>query len=151
MQDYSLEKNLFLKKYSVRDDRIDHFDRMFDTWITSIPDDVKPIVLDLLSNFDYYPHSTVNKGLKELHQKMHDNYDVDDEEAVHTILPKNDARFDSSLEYLTEYRQLNKIQKVNCYYSIDEITDEEWEKVSDIIIVDDCCGSGSSLSNFFNN
>ena len=125
MQDYTREKELFLSKFSDRDDRINHFDKMFSTWTESLSDDVKPIVFDLLSNFDYYTHSTVNRGLRELHQKLHDNYNIDDREAVHTIIPKNDGRCDSSLEYLTEYKQLNEIQKVNCYHTIGEIADEE--------------------------
>lgn len=151
MQDYTREKELFLSKFSSRDDRIDRFDKMFSTWAESLSDDVIPIVFDLLSNFDYYTHSTVNRGLRELHQKLHDNYNIDDREAVHTIIPKNDGRFDSSLEYLTEYRQLNEIQKVNCYHTIGEITDEEWDNISYIVIVDDICGSGHSLCTFLEN
>ena len=114
MQDYTREKELLLSKFSDRDDRIDHFDKIFSTWAESLSDDVKPIVFELLSNFDYYTHSNVNRGLRELHQKLHDNYNVDDREAVHTIIPKNDGRFDSSLEYLTEYKQLNIIQYIKC-------------------------------------
>lgn len=151
MHDYSQEKESFLSKFNDTDDMINHFDKTFSTWTESLSDDVKPIVFDLLSNFDYYTHATVNKGLKVLHQKLHDNYNVDDKEAVHTIIPKYDGHFDSSLEYLTEYRQLNEIQKLNCYYTISEITDEEWDSVPYIIIVDDICGSGHSLRTFLKN
>lgn len=59
MQDYTREKELFLSKFSDRDDRINHFEKMFSTWTKSLSDDVKPIVFELLSNFDYYTHSNV--------------------------------------------------------------------------------------------
>ena len=144
-------KKAFLKKIKYNDDRIDYFEKNYDKWMDEIPEEVRPIIELLLTYFDYYSHRRVNEYLEVLHEKILKEYNVQDEEALHTFLKKKDGNLNSSMEYFMDYRNINLIDKGYCYDDIRCIAPDEWGNIENIIIVDDCCGTGGSLKKFLAN
>jgi len=149
MQDFSSYRDRFINSIPVRDYCLEKFRDSFDLWIESLSDEVRPIVLDLLEHFDYYAQQVVNQYLVELHKTLQDDYSVNDVNAVHTFIPKERGKADSSYEYLYNYKIANGIYKKSISNNLNAINEEEWERITEIVIIDDFCGSGGTLTRFF--
>lgn len=102
----------------------------------------------MISQFDYYSHSETNQMLCQLHRELTERYKLDDHTALHTYIKKKDGRICSSVDYWAEYRLYNQIDKNLCSDDISSIPGKEWELIENIVIIDDCCGTGSSLEKY---
>lgn len=140
-------KTIFQQRKS-KDNRIEHFIESYDDWINCFDNDTKKIVELLLSHFDYYTHEEINEQLKELHLQMVNDYNIPDADAAHLFIKKKDGKWNSSLEYVTEYKLINKIDKSFFIEDVRAIDDEDWQNIKNIVIVDDCCGTGESLEKY---
>lgn len=146
--DLKKAKEAFLHKHPCFDDRIDLFNERVDKWIASLPQEIVPLVLQMISDFDYYSHKEANEMLIRLHNELAEDYGLSDEAALHTYIRKKDGRICSSVDYWTEYRFINKVDKNLCTDDLRAIPEDEWVLIENIVIIDDCCGTGGSLGKF---
>lgn len=102
----------------------------------------------MLENFDYYSHQDANMMLQSLHTKLCDQCDGD---ALFTYIKKKNGMINSSIDYWTEYRMINRINKGYCTDDIAGLPADIWQAIDNIVIIDDCCGTGGSLAKFIKN
>lgn len=138
----------FESKHANTDARIVSFQENVVGWISSLPEEIVPIVLQMICNFDYYTHQEANEMLFQLRERLTGEYGVNDQNALHTYLKKKNGRICSSVDYWSEYRLKNDIDKNLCTDDIKAIPENEWGQIQTIIIIDDCCGTGGSLETF---
>jgi len=141
-------KEAFLSKHEYTDEKIDSFTENLDRWIVSLPQEIVPLVLRMISNFDYYSHQEANEMLIRLHDELAQDFALNDDTALHTYIRKKDGRICSSVDYWTEYRFINKVDKNLCTDDLRAIPEDEWVLIENIVIIDDCCGTGGSLGKF---
>lgn len=146
--DLKKAKEAFLHKHPCLDGRIDLFNERVDKWIASLPQEIVPLVLQMISDFDYYSHQEANEMLIRLHSELSENFGLSDETALHTYIKKKDGRICSSVDYWAEYRLINKVDKNLCTDDLRAIPEDEWALIENIVIIDDCCGTGGSLEKF---
>ena len=146
--DLKTAKEMFLAKHDCSDERIDSFNEHVDEWIASLPQEIVPLVLSMISSFDYYSHREANKMLSRLHDELGRDFGLSDNTALHTYIKKKGGRICSSVDYWQEYKSINKIDKNLCSDDLREIPEREWALIENIVIIDDCCGTGGSLEKF---
>lgn len=146
--DLKKAKEAFLQKHPYLDDRIDLFNEKIDQWVASLPQEIAPLMLQMISIFDYYSHQEANELLIRLHDELVEDFGLNDETALHTYIRKKDGRICSSVDYWAEYRFINKVDKNLCTDDIRAIPEDEWVLIENIVIIDDCCGTGGSLEKF---
>lgn len=127
------------------DRRLQDFCKNFATWINQIPEEYRKTVLVLIENLLYYSHQETNKGLKELHSKLLEEYRISEEDTIYAFIKSVDGYTNSSNDYWTEYKCINGLNKYICVENTDAITDESWEKINNIIFIDDFSGTGKSF------
>ena len=150
MVDIQTTKQNFINRQTELDDRLTSFSDNYETWIASLPDDVIPLVLLMLDHFDYYSHSDANTMLQQLHQKLL-SQECEEDNALYTYIKKKKGIISSSVDYWGEYRIQNRINKNFCTDDIDALPQQDWELIENIVIIDDCCGTGGSLDKFIYN
>lgn len=126
-------------------DSIEWFSRNYSEWIKSISLENREIIYKLLSKFEFYGHTYVNKGLHELYCRFIEKYEINNEETVYTYIKKTDSSLNSSVRYLVEYISINNISEKNCLMDIRDINDGELEYIKNIVLIDDYSGSGESI------
>lgn len=144
-------KTICIKKWSGEstDERIKYFLENFSTFASSFSGKMDECVEALLKEFDYYSQRSINKEFVDLHNKIVDDYKVDLEYTVFAVLESQRGSYNSSYEYITEYRHLNSIPKHNIYPNLTRcIESDYWEYVSDVIFIDDFCGSGKTFMDY---
>ncbi len=137
-----------LARWSSQDKRTDDFKENFITWIAQLPDESKPLVLKLLENFDYYTHTETNRILRQLHQKLIDEYLISDENTIYTFIRSKTGEGNSSIDYWIDYKFINNLNKHICFADTTFITNKQWEMIDNIILVDDCSGTGKTLTDY---
>ena len=137
-----------LTRWQSRDEKISYFEEKLPDSLEHMTSEMRSIFLLLLEEFDYYSHKHINNDLAELHKKIMSLNDVDTDNSVFSILKSQKDILNSSCEYLMEYRNLNGLDKSLFYIDINGLKMEYWEYISNIILIDDFCGSGNTLMNF---
>ena len=106
------------------------------------------IIEELLAQYDYFTHSSINTSLKELHEKVLNVASITEESRViYCVLPSSNGKLNSSSDYLSEYRQINRINKDVAIQNMDDF--DLWDIVETVVFIDDICGSGSTMEKFF--
>ena len=135
--------------YDGSENRLRRFSDSFDDWISQVPKDCQNIVLTLVKNITYYPHQDINKWLVELHNRMmNSNKEITGDNTIFTFIKSKDGKTNSSNDYWTEYKLLNDLNKNICYEDITAITDEQWNYINNIVLIDDFSGSGNSFETY---
>lgn len=142
-------KKQCMDKWGEKDEKIEQFEMNFDQWSMFSTNEDKTICLNLLENFDYYSKSRVNLELKKLHKQLLEIWNFDSEHTVYTIIKNKDGKINSSLEYLLEYRFVNDIEWNLCREDITCIKDKMYQNIDNVVIIDDCIGSGQTTRDFF--
>lgn len=140
-----------LERWNISDEKTKYFKENFDEWLSQLPEDLQEITLQLLELFEYYPQEKVNKYLYDLRFNLDAKAKLDPDVTIYTLLPSSKGITNSSADYLYTYRQLHSISKFKTVLDLNTyITSEpeKQEKVRNIVIVDDYCGSGKSLKTF---
>lgn len=148
MIDVRKAKDTFIDRQNDLDDRIIFFDEHYDKWVASLPPEVVQVALSMLEHFEYYSHQDANKMLRSLHEQFLKQAGCKESDALYTYIKKAEGRICSSIEYWAEYRIINRIDSNSCTDDICRFRENEWKLVDNIVIIDDCCGSGSSLEKF---
>lgn len=148
MADFSTAKQAFLSRQVAPDDRVQSFSDNYDSWTALFPAEVADMIASMVAHFDYYSHADVNQMLRELHSQFLRMSNLNDCDALHIYLKKRDGHINSSSDYWHDYRLCNSIDAGFCTDDIECISADEWSHIQNIVIVDDCCGTGSSLEKF---
>ncbi len=128
-----------------KDDRLEFFDHSFESWINQFPEQYIDIVLTLVTNMEYYTHRRVNKFLRLLHQDLLKRTCVTDDDTIYTFIKSKQGYSNSSNDYWTEYKAINRINKYTCIVDISKMPPEAIEAIKKIIVIDDFSGTGESL------
>lgn len=129
------------------DARIREFKEALPLFLNEIGDD-EELVMSLFDKFYYYSHIEINKKLEELYSKIKAINDYDEDYAIYTILKSCTDKLNSSSEYLLEFCKINDINKYNRFSGIDNISEEIWDNIKYIVLIDDFCGSGKTLKKY---
>lgn len=128
------------------DDRLYGFDNKFNSWLEQIPEKNRSTVLTLIKNIEYYSHKNTNKWLKILHQRLiESNPSITDENTIYVFIKSKYGKTNSSNDYWTEYKGINKLNSNTCITDMDTIDDKSWEYIDNIVFIDDFSGSGKSF------
>lgn len=142
-------KNQCMDKWGQKDKKIEEFEINFDKWCIFPTDEDEKICLDLLKKFDYYSKSRVNLELQKLHKQLEEIWDLKSDDTVYTIIKNKYGKINSSMEYLLEYRLINDIENNLCREDITCIQEEMYKNIDNVVIIDDCIGSGQTTREFF--
>lgn len=140
-----------MDRWDAKDSRTTYFLEHFDEWISQIPDDIYEIVLHLLDRFEYYSQKSLNCSLYELGQMLNSQEAFDDETTVYTHIPSKKGIENSSINCLYNYKGLHGIEKFKMAIDFGTYMEKYEESIDNVVIVDDFCGSGSSLETFIKN
>jgi hypothetical protein len=140
--------NKCIERWKTQDQRTEHFARIYNEWIEHIPEKTCLTVNKLLEEFYYYPHEVVNVLLKELHGRLLRSSSVNFDNTIYTLIKSKTGTINSSYDYWSEYRYLNGISKHVCIGDISRIREEQWEFIENIVLIDDCSGSGKTFTNY---
>ena len=88
----------FESKHANTDARIVSFQENVVGWISSLPEEIVPVVLQMICYFDYYTHQEANEMLFQLRERLTGEYGVNDQNALHTYLKKKNGRICSSVD-----------------------------------------------------
>ena len=141
-------KEQCIKRWGQADRKIKEFQDNFDKWCLFSTDEETQICLELLEKFDYYSKQKVNEELKAMHKQLLKIFKLDPEYTIYTILKHQRGRVNSSMEYFSEYVNLNKIDKECRIVDIYSIKEEEYKNIENIVMIDDCIGSGQTTRDF---
>ena len=150
LADFSTAKQAFLSRQVTPDNRVQSFSDNYDSWTAQFPVEVAGVIADMVAHFDYYSHADVNQMLQELHRQFHRLSSLNDCDALHIYLKKSDGHINSSSDYWHDYRLCNNIDPGFCADDVECISKAEWSQIQNIVVVDDCCGTGGSLEDFIN-
>ena len=138
-----------LEKWGQKDERMEQFEINFNKWSIFSTDEEAKICFDLLKKFDYYSKARVNLELKKLHKQLIEIWGFNSDDTVYTIIKNRDGKINSSLEYLLEYKLLNNLESNLLREDITCINDKQYENINNVVIIDDCIGSGQTTRDFF--
>ena len=133
-----------------RDEQLSRFSSRYSEWISKFPSTIQIVLIELLTIFNYYTHGAVVASLKELHALLVEKHGVDHENALYTYIKTDSGKINSSIDYWLDYRRMYNIDKGFCKDDLDSFPMDQWKYVENIVIIDDCCCSGSSLEKFLN-
>ena len=128
-----------------RDERLSYFYDNFETWISQIPSKYHSVVLTLVRNLEYYSHKTTNQWLNELHRQLIGRSNVTEDNTIFAFIKSKHGKTNSSNDYWTEYKLINKINKNTCIENMDLLEKEDFQYIDNIVFIDDFSGSGKSF------
>lgn len=143
--------NNYIKKWNPTGDldkRLKVFNDDFEKWLSQIPENAIPVVLNLLDHFYYYSHRKTNELLACLHEMLVSDYQVSEDDTIYTFIKSHTGKSNSSNDYWTEYKGINQLNKEICIIDINKITIEQWAGINNIVFIDDCCGTGKTFTEF---
>ena len=139
------------------DDRINFAMDKFDDWIKEgnendlgvlAYEEEKDILCKILEKFNYYPLGNINKLIKELSDESRKVFGVSNDDSVISVVRKADGKLNSSHEYCQIHRLVSGLNKKIYYDSLDNINENDWENIKNVVFVDDCSGTGNQFVEF---
>lgn len=130
------------------DDRINFAMDKFDDWIKDFDEEEKDILCKILEKFNYYPLGNINKLIKELSDESRKVFGVSNDDSVISVVRKADGKLNSSHEYCQIHRLVSGLNKKIYYDSLDNINENDWENIKNVVFVDDCSGTGNQFVEF---
>lgn len=127
------------------DERLKSFSNRFDEWLEQISEESRDIVKILIYNMSYYSNQSTNKWLEKLHKDLLAFQDVTDENTIYAFIKSKDGKSNSSNDYWTNYKAINRINSNLCFENLDAIRPEQWDCIRNIVFIDDFSGTGKSF------
>ena len=129
----------------ILDERLSFFYNKFEEWKKQIPDEYIEVILKLLKELKYYTKKRANCILVDLHKHLisNSNYTIDN--TIFAYIKSRDGISNSSNDYWTEYKQINKLNRRICYEDLSAIHADAWYYIENIVFIDDFSGSGKSI------
>ena len=108
-------KNCLLEwEFQDDDPRVSIFINGFSNWIEQFPSEYHEYVLKLTANLKYYTKRRANRKLYELYQILKLK-NITDENTVFSYIKSKDGISNSSNDYWTEFKTINRINRNICY------------------------------------
>lgn len=149
--EYSATVKQCLAKWQSGDKRTAFFEEHFESWILQLPESVRHVIFELVKDFDYFTQQETNRLLKELHSELINKDNVNEDNTIFTYIHSETGVANSSVEYWIDYKRMNDLNKLNCFESLEKIPAIVWGSFENIVIIDDFCGSGKTISDFIKN
>lgn len=130
------------------DSRIEEAFDNFEDWIKNYDEEEKQILSELLRRFNYYSMINVVDIVKEFCNSTIKKFGISNQNSVVSIVRKADGTYNSSYDYWMHHQSLSGLSKKIYYDSLDNIDDESWENISNIVFIDDCSGTGRQFIKF---
>ena len=127
------------------DSRLEYYHDNFERWINQIPKEYRELILQLLKELHYFTRSEANRILKELHSELIKTYGISDENTIYTFIKSKDGETNSSIDYWTEYKNINNINRHLCFENINAIEKDKWQFIENIVFIYDFSGTGQSI------
>ena len=131
----------------ILDDRLSFFYNKYEEWKKQIPEEHIDVILTLLERLQYYTKKRVNCILVDLHKQLQSDSNYTINNTVFAYIKSSDGISNSSNDYWTEYKQLNKLNRQICYENLNAIEEKAWDYIENIVFIDDFSGSGKSIEN----
>lgn len=140
-----VKNRLWDPKYSKHDeDEFKH--RLTDLLNSANEKKLQDVFVFLFENFSFYSQENVNKHLKDLYLLIC-NEKIDISKCLFTYIKRKDGKINSSIDYAMDFKHLNDIPKQQFTDDINALIGY-WEHINNIILIDDCCGTGGTLKSF---
>ena len=134
---------------SSSDERIKQFTNNYPAFMENKSPEMKKCIELLLKEFEYYSHNIVNDELFCLHNDLLRKYHLDIDVSLFAVLQSQRSTYNSSYEYLGEYKAINSLSKYNVVPELSSWFNKEyWGNVENIVFVDDFCGSGKTFIDY---
>lgn len=130
------------------DDRASLAMDRFNDWIKNFDEEEKDILCKILEKFNYYSLGNINKLIKHLSNESQEVFGVSNADSVISIVRKADGKLNSSHEYCQIHRLVSGLSKKIYYDSLDNINEDDWENIKNVVFVDDCSGTGNQFVEF---
>lgn len=127
------------------DERLAYFCDNFEKWISQIPPQYHSVVLTLVRNLEYYSHKATNQWLNQLHRQLLEHSNITEDNTIFAFIKSKYGKTNSSNDYWTEYKFINRLNKNTCIENIDLLEDEDFQYIDNIVFIDDFSGSGKSF------
>lgn len=137
-----------LERWQEQDDRTRYFEEKLPNSMDHMSSEMQGLFLEFLSRFNYYSHGITNSYLKELHASIMAIEGLDLDNSIFSVLKSQKKNLNSSYEYLIEYKLMNDLSKYFCIPELTDLEEEAWENISNIVLIDDFCGSGNTFTDF---
>ena len=133
------------KDSSELDERLMRFDENFESWLKQIPTENQALVLTLVQHLEYYSHKAINKWLAELHKQLIEQASISDENTIFAFIKSEYGKSNSSNDYWTEYKAINRINTNICIENLEVLDSDDWSFIENIVFIDDFSGTGESF------
>jgi hypothetical protein len=134
-----------IKKWGSEDERTQLFSELLSSWLDNVSVENRPLFIELLKKFCYYPHDITNQLLGTLYQRLLSEKDVSMTNTIYTSIESSTGIVNSSDEYVIEFKHYNRISKYLFFDNIRKISEDQWEDIHNIVFIDDCSGSGDTF------
>ena len=141
-------KNECLLKWQASEEEIEWFKTHFEDLCEFATEEEREVCFKLLKNFDFYSKRHVNINFSHLQEQLVEDYHIDPEYTIYTVLKDKYGRANSSLEYFLEYIYLNKINDKCKIEDLESVNEEAFKYIQNIVVIDDCIGTGSTLMKY---
>ena len=128
------------------DERLENFSDRFIEWFTQVDENYHPTVKLLLENLNYYLEGIVNTYFKTADQQLRlVNNTITDQNTIYLSIKHKEWKSNSSSYYHANYIRINRINKHITSLDTNLMDDDIWERIDNIVFIDDCIGTGNSL------
>lgn len=138
-------------KWEPIDEKVSGLENNVNDWLNQMPKELQEIVIELLSNFEYYSHERVNNILVNLHSEIKRIEGIVFDNTVFSVLHSQRRTYNSSYEYWIEYKNLNNINKNIAIPNIKDLEPEAISMIDNYVFIDDCSGSGKTFIDYLEN
>ena len=143
----------FLKRIDVWaeeecDKRLEKALDVYEDWCKGLNEQQEQQFTSFLERFNYYTDSKVNNILSELHKIAVENYNISNKNTVVSVVRKNQGAMGSSSAYWLKYKYASGLSSKVFYDSLEDIEEESWNNIMNVVFIDDCCGTGKTFINF---
>lgn len=130
------------------DNRIEEAVDKFDGWIKDFDEEERTLLSELILKFSYYSQKNITDIVKQMCDLSIKKFGVSNADSVISVIRKQDGKFNSSYEYWMLHQLISGLSKKIYYDSLNNIDDENWKYIKNIVFVDDCSGTGEQFTKF---
>ena len=120
----------------------------FDGWIKDFNEDEQDILAKLLQRFNYYSKESVIDIVKKLNDEAIERFGISNIDSIVSVVRKADGKLNSSYEFWMLHQNVSGLSKDIYYDSLNDINDDDWKNIKNVVFVDDCSGTGRQFKKF---
>lgn len=139
-----------LEKWSEKgiDDRITYAYDIYNEWNDGFENDEKIILSELIKKFHYYSRDKVNEIIQDIDVSIIKKYKLTKNNTIISVIRKEWGLKSSSADYWNQYSYVSGLGNKVFFDSLDELDDDDWKHIENVIFIDDCSGTGKTIKKF---